>query len=70
MQEGWTYQPFLLRAARERKKFSIDKAAKLMQKAPARICEWEGGKASPSMATLEIICNIYEVEPSFFFTRN
>lgn len=53
--------------AREQKKISQSEAARLMGTSQQQVSMWERGEAKPNIDSLELLCTIYGVKPSYFF---
>lgn len=60
-------KPELLRWARERRRLSLEDAAKKIDQPVERLAGWEGGEGRPSIAQLRTIANVYRRPLAVFF---
>lgn len=60
-------KPELLRWARERRRLSVEDAAKKVDQPVERLVAWEAGEERPSIAQLRTIANVYKRPLAVFF---
>lgn len=47
--------------------YSVNQVAKLVERAPNTIINWESGKGSPDVDIIEKLCSIYKIKPNQMF---
>lgn len=56
-----------LAAARVNARMTQEDVAKIMHISKQTIANWENGKTIPKIASLEKLCDIYNIPPNFIF---
>ena len=55
---------------REQNGLSLGEFARKLRTSRAKVAGWEGGYTCPNMASLESICQEFDIDPGYFFVEN
>lgn len=64
------FSPDRIIALRVAKGMKANKFAEELGVPPAQVHHWEHRKRTPTIQSLLLICNTFDVDPSFFFTKS
>jgi transcriptional regulator with XRE-family HTH domain len=63
----YIFKPERIKTFREAHDMTLEVMAEKMGKPKQLLSVWENGVNSPSLENLLLICNTFQVEPTFFF---